>query len=95
MKSIINLVQYYIARSVSWVPRVTVLYLRTGLNNTLLERNLFICGGLTMSYRVGILLWLPLYEERSDELPKVTTPGELTKGAFIFTEDECLTRQWF
>lgn len=56
---------------------------------------MFVCGGLTISYRVGILLWLPLYEERSDELPKVTTPGELTKGAFIFIEDEGLIRQWF
>lgn len=44
-----------------------------------------------MSYRVGTLLWPPLYEQRSDELPKDTTPGELTKGAFIFIEDECLT----
>ena len=41
-------VQYYIADCVSWVPRLTLLDLRTGFMNTLLEWNSFVCRGPTV-----------------------------------------------
>ena len=46
-------VQYYIANCVSWVSRLTLWDLnKLDLTNRLLERNLFICGGLTV-WRLG------------------------------------------
>ena len=53
-------VQYYIADCVSWVPRLTLLDLRTnGLTNALLEWNSFVCRGLTVteSYSVYSLFF--------------------------------------
>ena len=42
-------VQYFIADSVSWVPRLTLLDLdQTGLTNMLSKQNLFVCRGLTV-----------------------------------------------
>ena len=39
--------QYYIAKCVSWLPRLTLLgYLQIGLINVLSEQNLFMCRGL-------------------------------------------------
>ena len=41
-------VQYYVADCVSWVPRLSVLDLETGITIVLLERNSFVCRGLTV-----------------------------------------------
>ena len=41
-------VRYHIANGISWVTRLTLLVLQSGLTNLLSEWNLFVCRGLTL-----------------------------------------------